>query len=206
MPAENEVGSRGATEMAEEKAVAKDRAGAASARGRPRWGQRASQHRIAAPRSDPAFAALRDPKGKQRGLRSLRGCACTHVGDFLWAGDQEMSKASCALGQEFGFGTEGRDDFAPSGRRFQRQAGGAAHVDRMEYAAGLEPVTVPRSRRAAPHVPMNAMEWKQHQLVVCKINWLATKVRVDNSHDLAVLQREKGQKRGPRIAALIKAN
>ena len=76
----------------------------------------------------------------------------------------------------------------------------------MEYTAGLEPVTVPRSRRASAHLPMNATEWKQHQQVVGKINWVVTKLRVDYSHDLSVLQREKGRKKGPRVSALIKAN
>ena len=53
---------------------------------------------------------------------------------------------------------------------------------------------------------MNATEWKQYQQVVGKINWVVTKLRVYYSYDLAVLQREKGRKKGPRVAALIKAN
>eukprot|EP00959_Pyramimonas_sp_CCMP1952_P165130 3451290-Pyramimonas_sp.AAC.1 len=87
-----------------------------------------------------------------------------------------------------------------------RQRGGATAIDMMEYAAGLEPVTVARSRRAAAHQPMNTTEWKQRQQVVGKIIWLVTKLRMDYWCDLAALQREKGRKKRPRISALIKAN
>ena len=100
-----------------------------------------------------------------------------------------------SLGKEFGFGTEEYDDFVFCGRRFKRQPGGAIHIDMMEYAAGLEPVTVPKARRAAPHLPMNALEWKQCQQVVGKIDGLVTKLRVDYSRDLAVPQREKAGRR-----------
>ena len=33
-----------------------------------------------------------------------------------------------------------------------------------------------------------------------------TKLRVDFSYDLAILQKEKGRKDGPRVGALVKAN
>ena len=93
--------------------------------------------------------ARRDPKEKLRGPRSLRGCPRTRVGDFLWSGNRGMSRVMGTLGEEFGVGAEGHDDFAFGGRRFQGQAGGATHIDIMEHAAGLELVAVPRSRRAA---------------------------------------------------------
>ena len=129
-----------------------------------------------------------------------------HVDDFLWTGNKQMAKIMDALGKEFGFGSEEYDNFVFCGRRFKRQPGGAIHIDMMEYAAGLEPVTVPRNRRSAAHLPMNAYEWKQYQQVVGKLCWLVTELRVDYSYDLAVLQREKGRKKGPRASALIKAN
>eukprot|EP00959_Pyramimonas_sp_CCMP1952_P225124 4707611-Pyramimonas_sp.AAC.1 len=62
-----------------------------------------------------------------------------------------MAKVMDALGKELGFGNEECDDFVFCGRRLNRHLGGAIHIDMMEYAAGLEPVTAPRTRRAAAH-------------------------------------------------------
>ena len=59
-----------------------------------------------------------------------------------------MTKLMDSLGKEFGFGSEEHDGVVFCGRRFKRQPGGAIHIDMMEHAAGLEPVTVRRHRRA----------------------------------------------------------
>lgn len=67
-----------------------------------------------------------------------------------------------SLKKQFGFGSEEYDNFVSCGRRMQRLPDGALPIVMKEYSLGIEPVVIPRHRKAQLEPTLNPGEHKQN--------------------------------------------
>ena len=145
-----------------------------------------------------------------KGLVHVEGLMALHVDDFLWACNKAMRDIIVAIGQELGLGSvEGPNEVGDMATYDGRQItlrSSSIKIPIGPYTEGLQPVVVGRARRQTPDAALSTFERRSFDKAVGQLLWLVSRLRADQSYELAMLQREKSRVGGPTVGSLMMAN
>ena len=124
------------------------------------------------------------PKGKPL----VRGVLGIHVDDGIGGGDSHFHDVLQQLRKRFSFGAYNQHEFDFCGVHYKQWDDGTIELDQREYIHKIEPLNVPKNRRAEPDAPLTDAE-KQCLRGLCgSLQFAAVHSRPDLSAKVGQLQ------------------
>ena len=146
---------------------------------------------------DPAFFYCHSSIGY------VMAIAVVHVDDLLMGFDREAPKAKKAMHDLLPWGDWRELPFTFCGKSAFRNDKGELCLSQVDYARTIDPIEIPKSRRASPEVSATTMEVQDNRSALGALGWLATQSRPDLAANVATSQRNQAN---PTVGDLIETN
>eukprot|EP00435_Cladocopium_sp_Y103_P009141 s696_g2.t1 len=124
----------------------------------------------------------------QQGRPQVKGVLGVHVDDGLGGEDQYFHQVLQKLRKIYDFGTYNEGSFEFCGVRYRQWDDGTIEMDQIEYLRRIEPVEIPKHRRADPKSDLTAAEVQQLRQICGSLQFAAVHTRPDLSAKVGQLQ------------------
>ena len=137
------------------------------------------------------------------GTPKVRGVLGIHVDDGIGGGDSYFHSVLQKLKGIYDFGAYNEGEFEFCGVRYRQWDDGTIEMDQCEYLRRIEPVEIPKHRRADPKSDLTPVEVQQLRRICGSLQFAAVHTRPDLSAKVGQLQSmvTKGQ-----VHHLLEAN
>eukprot|EP00435_Cladocopium_sp_Y103_P007376 s3531_g2.t1 len=122
------------------------------------------------------------------GKPQVRGILGVHVDDGLGGGDSYFHEVLCRLRKIYDFGAYNEGEFEFCGVRYRQWDDGSIEMDQEGYINKIEPIEVPRNRRATPNEDLTAVEVQQLRRLCGSLQFAAVQTRPDLAAKVGFLQ------------------
>ena len=135
---------------------------------------------------DPCVFTLtsKDSSGKVL----VHGSLGVHVDDGIGGGDSKFLAALDRIRKHFSFGSFEKGSFTFTGIRFKQWDDKSVEYDQIEYIERIQPLEIPRHRRAQLNSPITSEETTQLRSVVGALQYAAVHTRPDLAAKIGELQ------------------
>ena len=122
------------------------------------------------------------------GTPRVRGVLGIHVDDGIGGGDDYFHSVLQQLKGIYDFGAYNEGDFEFCGVRYRQWDDGTIEMDQNEYLRRIEPVEIPKHRRADPKSDLTPVEVQQLRRICGSLQFAAVHTRPDLSAKVGQLQ------------------
>ena len=133
----------------------------------------------------------------------VRGVLGIHVDDGLGGGDAYFKKVIQQLRDIYSFGSYDEGEFVFTGIRFRQWDDGSVETDQTQYIEKIDPIHIPRNRRASPEEPLTPEEVHELRRLNGSLQYAAVHSRPDLAAKVGFLQSQVNK---GRVKHLIEAN
>lgn len=118
----------------------------------------------------------------------VRGVLGIHVDDGIGGGDSYFRHVLQKLREKFSFGAYHEHEFDFCGVHYKQWDDGTIEVDQHQYLKKIEPIDVPRNRRAEPNAPLSETEQQRLRQLCGSLQYAAVHTRPDLAAKVGQLQ------------------